>query len=136
MATFDNPFDVKRRFARSGCSCGAHDSQAAHEAALPTGDAAIERAVAATMMRALFPRALERRAILRSVGTATAAAVVSQFLPTKFIAEAFAEETKPEKADLKVGFIPITCATPIIMAKPMGFYEKQGLNVEVVKTAG
>jgi nitrate/nitrite transport system substrate-binding protein len=27
----------------------------------------------------------------------------------------------PEKKDLKVGFIPITCATPIIMAHPMGF---------------
>ncbi|MDB5657218.1 MAG: nitrate transporter substrate-binding protein, partial [Tardiphaga sp.] len=27
-------------------------------------------------------------------------------------------------------------ATPIIMADPLGFYKKQGLNVEVVKTAG
>ena len=42
----------------------------------------------------------------------------------------------PEKKDLKVGFIPITCATPIIMAAPLGFYAKHGLNVEVVKTAG
>ncbi len=42
----------------------------------------------------------------------------------------------PEKKDLKVGFIPITCATPIIMAAPMGFYSKNGLNVEVIKTAG
>jgi hypothetical protein len=25
---------------------------------------------------------------------------------------------KPEKTDLKVGFIPISCATPIIMAEP------------------
>ena len=41
-----------------------------------------------------------------------------------------------EKKDLKVGFIPITCGTPIIMAQPMGFYAKQGLNVEVIKTAG
>ena len=41
-----------------------------------------------------------------------------------------------EKKDLKVGFIPITCATPIIMAAPLGFYAKHGLNVEVVKTAG
>ena len=41
-----------------------------------------------------------------------------------------------EKKDLKVGFIPITCATPIIMAQPMGFYTKHGLNVEVIKTAG
>jgi nitrate/nitrite transport system substrate-binding protein len=43
---------------------------------------------------------------------------------------------RDEKKDLKVGFIPITCATPIIMAHPMGFYAKHGLNVEVVKTAG
>lgn len=38
-----------------------------------------------------------------------------------------------EKKNLKVGFIPITCATPIIMAKPMGFYERYGMNVDVVK---
>ena len=38
-----------------------------------------------------------------------------------------------EKKSLKVGFIPITCATPILMAKPMGFYERYGMNVEVVK---
>ena len=48
----------------------------------------------------------------------------------------FAQAAAPEKKDLKVGFIPITCATPIIMAHPMGFYTKHGLNVEVVKTAG
>jgi len=41
-----------------------------------------------------------------------------------------------EKTDLKVGFVPITCATPIIMAHPMGFYQRYGLNVEVIKTAG
>jgi nitrate/nitrite transport system substrate-binding protein len=43
---------------------------------------------------------------------------------------------KPEKTNLKVGFVPITCATPIIMAHPMGFYAKYGLDVEVIKTAG
>ncbi|WP_289016036.1 ABC transporter substrate-binding protein, partial [uncultured Methylobacterium sp.] len=139
MALFDNPFDAKRRLARGGCSCGAHASQAAHDAesaAAPTGEAALERAVDGAVMRALFPHDAERRAFLRSVGAATALAAVSQFFPTKFAAEAFAQAGKPEKTDLKVGFIPITCATPIIMAKPMGFYEKQGLNVEVVKTAG
>ena len=48
-----------------------------------------------------------------------------------------AQEKAPlEKKDLKIGFIPITCATPLIMAAPLGFYEKQGLNVSVVKTAG
>jgi nitrate/nitrite transport system substrate-binding protein len=41
----------------------------------------------------------------------------------------------PEKKDLKIGFIPITCATPIIMAEPMGFYKKYGLNAQVVKAS-
>jgi len=40
---------------------------------------------------------------------------------------------KLEKPTLKIGFIPITCATPIIMSKPLGFYKKYGLNVELVK---
>jgi len=40
-----------------------------------------------------------------------------------------------EKRDLKIGFIPITCATPIIMAEPMGFYKKQGLNAQVLKAS-
>ncbi|KQT69399.1 nitrate ABC transporter substrate-binding protein [Methylobacterium sp. Leaf465] len=136
MALFDNPFDAARRLGRGGCSCGAHRSQGEHDAAQPTGDAALQRVVDGTVMRALFPHDAERRAFLRSVGAATALAAVSQFLPTRLIAEAFAEGAKPEKTDLKIGFIPITCATPIIMAKPMGFYEKQGLNVDVVKTAG
>jgi nitrate/nitrite transport system substrate-binding protein len=43
---------------------------------------------------------------------------------------------KLEKTKLNVGFVPITCATPIIMAHPMGFYERYGLDVTVTKTAG
>ena len=38
-----------------------------------------------------------------------------------------------EKKDLKIGFIPITCATPIIMSEPLGFYAKYGFNAKVVK---
>ena len=38
-----------------------------------------------------------------------------------------------EKTDLQIGFIPITCASPIIMSEPLGFYEKHGLNATVVK---
>ncbi len=41
--------------------------------------------------------------------------------------------TKLEKTNLKIGFIPITCATPIIMSAPLGFYDKYGLKVELVK---
>lgn len=38
-----------------------------------------------------------------------------------------------EKTDLQIGFIPITCASPIIMSEPLGFYKKYGLNAKVVK---
>lgn len=38
-----------------------------------------------------------------------------------------------EKKDLKIGFIPITCATPIIMSEPLGFYTKYGFKAKVVK---
>lgn len=38
-----------------------------------------------------------------------------------------------EKTAIKIGFMPVTCATPIIMSQPLGFYEKYGLKVELVK---
>ncbi len=46
---------------------------------------------------------------------------------------AAADVSNLEKTDLKIGFIPITCATPIIMSEPLGFYKKYGFNAEVVK---
>ncbi len=135
MATFDDPFNSKYRLRSRGCSCGAHGSQTEHDEAL-SSDAQSRRVVEGAVMRALFPQDATRRAFLKAVGAPTALAAISQFFPLATATEAFAQAGKPEKTDLKVGFIPITCATPIIMGAPMGFYAKQGLNVEVVKTAG
>ncbi len=116
----------------AGCSCGVHRSQLEHEI-VATEDQLVEQAV----MRALIPDGNVRRRFLTAVGAGTAAAALSTFFPLAAAKEAFAQGAgKVEKARLKVGFIPITCATPIIMAHPMGFYAKQGLDVEVVKTAG
>jgi nitrate/nitrite transport system substrate-binding protein len=100
-------------------------------------DTLAERAVESAIVRALFPEDALRRRFLQAVGASTAMAAVSTFFPLGAAKEAFAQGAgKIEKTRLKVGFIPITCATPIIMAHPMGFYAKQGLDVEVVKTAG
>src|SRR6202165_4376430 len=144
MSTFDNPFDPDRGLRSAGCSCGQHASESEHRAAaqwqlrasIESEQPRYEGVVASAVMRAMFPEDAARRAFLKSVGAATAAAALSQFFPLKTATEAFAEAGALEKKDLKVGFIPITCATPIIMAAPMGFYAKNGLNVEVVKTAG
>lgn len=139
MAMFDNPFDGSRRL-RSGCACGKHDSQAAHDAAARVSrmddEARYREITTSAVMRALFPDDVQRRGFLKAVGASTAAAAISTFFPIATATEVFAQTGKPEKTDLKIGFIPITCATPIIMAHPLGFYSKQGLNVEVVKTAG
>src|SRR5215471_11614059 len=143
MSTFDNPFDPERRLDRTGCSCGRHRSQAEHNAQLalqcaPVGneDKRYQGVVASAVMRAVFPKDAARRAFLKSVGASTALAALSQLFPLKTATEVFAQGGAIEKKDLKVGFIPITCATPIIMAHPMGFYSKHGLNVEVIKSAG
>ena len=126
-----NPFDPAAHL--TGCSCGAHASQAAHDAG---PDARLRRAVETTLLRAIFPNDSNRRAFLRAVGTTTATAAIAAIFPIAAATEALADAGPPEKKSLKVGFIPINCATPIIMAAPMGFYAKQGLDVEVVKTAG
>ncbi len=148
MSTFDNPFDPKRKLASAGCSCGRHVSQVDHErdairqlqcapVEAPLGEEKrYEGVVASAVMRAMFPKDVARRAFLKSVGASTALAALSQFFPLSTATDLFAQGAALEKKDLKVGFIPITCATPIIMAHPMGFYSKHGLNVEVIKTAG
>jgi nitrate/nitrite transport system substrate-binding protein len=134
--SFEDPFDSSSRLARGGCSCGRHTSQAEHDSSPSGTDAHLTRIVESAVVRALFPQEASRRAFMAAVGRTTAAAAIAQIFPIATATELLAQAAKPEKTDLKVGFIPITCATPIIMAHPMGFYSKQGLNVEVVKTAG
>jgi nitrate/nitrite transport system substrate-binding protein len=143
MSTFDDPFDSTRSLTSAGCSCGAHRSQAEHDhqtqlqlATAQSEDKRLEGVVASAVLRAMFPQDAARRAFLKTLGASTALAAISQFFPLKTATEVFAQGGPIEKKDIKVGFIPITCATPIIMAHPMGFYTKHGLNVEVIKTAG
>src|SRR3954452_22004639 len=143
MSTFDDPFDPARRLGQPACPCGRHSSHAEHEheqklacAAVEGEEKRYEGVIASPVMRAGFRKDAARRTFLKTVGASTALAALSQLFPLKFAAEVFAQTGALEKRDLRVGFIPITCATPIIMAHPMGFYSKHGLNVEVVKTAG
>jgi nitrate/nitrite transport system substrate-binding protein len=139
MSIFSNPFDSKTRLR---CTCGQHASQAEHDsitarAASVTGEDLTSNVVEQAVMRALFPDDSMRRKFLQAVGAPTAMAAVAAILPMASVKDAFAQGAgKIEKPKLNVGFIPITCATPIIMADPMGFYKKQGLEVNVVKTAG
>jgi nitrate/nitrite transport system substrate-binding protein len=135
MALHD-PFDANNSIA--GCNCGQHASQTQHDIAVGAGDvdALNSRVVQTAVMRALFPQDAERRKFLSVVGASTAWAAISSLIPFGTLEAMAQEKGALEKKDLKVGFIPITCASPLIMADPLGFYKKEGLNVSMMKTAG
>jgi nitrate/nitrite transport system substrate-binding protein len=98
----------------------------------------LEQAVETAIERAIFRgNELARRRFLQLVGASTATAIFRSVFPME-TANALAQEKVKdiEKKDLTVSFIPITCATPIIMAEPMGFYARHGLNVTVRRASG
>ena len=97
----------------------------------------LESAVEKSVSHAIFGNELGRREFVRLVGVGTTAAIVNSLFPLSAAKALAQEKTGPvEKKELKIGFIPITCATPIIMAEPMGFYKKHGLDVQVYKASG
>jgi nitrate/nitrite transport system substrate-binding protein len=44
------------------------------------------------------------------------------------------DKAKPEKTELTIGFIDITCATPLCVADKLGLFRENGLDVELVRT--
>lgn len=74
--------------------------------------------------RRRFLKQITIAAGLLSLGFSTQAALTNEDLQA---------QGKLEKTNLRIGFIPITCATPILMSKPLGFYKKYGLDVVLVK---
>ncbi|NTV85711.1 MAG: ABC transporter substrate-binding protein, partial [Burkholderiaceae bacterium] len=150
MSEFFSPYDADRPLMLK-CSCGRDHTLADHHAEVSADAAAVElrrrsesaefeaysnEFIEATLVKALFPQDEVRRRFLRAVGKGTAMAAIASVLPVGTMQAMAQDKGALEKTNLKIGFIPITCATPLIMAHPLGFYSKQGLNVEVTKTAG
>lgn len=113
-------------------------AQAQHENPVPSSDELLERAVESAVVRSIFGHnELSRRSFASMLGASTLAAAIASVFPLDAAKAAILDKLgPPEKKKLQVGFVPITCATPIIMAKPLGFYDKYGLDVDVIKTAG
>ncbi|GAC1407254.1 MAG: CmpA/NrtA family ABC transporter substrate-binding protein [Burkholderiaceae bacterium] len=142
MTNLYRPYETEQ--TNFSCSCGAHGSQVAHDVQDQARlrergtdpDALSGDFIEAALVKALFPQDGVRRRFLAAVGVNTARAAIASMLPIGAM-QAMAQDKRPlEKKDLKIGFIAITCATPLIMADPLGFYKKQGLNVTLNKTAG
>ena len=132
--TFD-PYNADRPLMLK-CACGADHAPDQHDAATVSEERYSRDFIEATLVKALLPNDRVRRRFLQAVGATTARAAIASLLPMGAL-EAMAQDKGPlEKKDLKLGFIAITCATPLIMADPLGFYKKEGLNVQLNKTAG
>lgn len=145
------PYDANRPLLLR-CACGEDHSPAQHAAAQAAkqqrlaaqredshAESFSRSFIEAAFIKALFPQDAVRRRFLKAVGVNTARAAIAAALPAGALTsmQALAQEQRPlEKRDLKIGFIAITCATPLIMADPLGFYRRNGLNVQLMKTAG
>lgn len=137
--SLDNPFDPKTDLRHTHDHRGhAHPLQDTHVPEALDEETLIDRAVESAVVRGIFQHSeMDRRRFLKLIGGGTFAAALSTVFPMDALKAAVKDGAGPlEKKRLSVGFVPITCATPIIMAHPMGFYEKYGLDVEVIKTAG
>ncbi len=138
MSTSLDPLDADRPL-RPRCHCGVAHSGAA--ACLATAsDTSSEQLsqtwLQAALVKAMFPQDTVRRAFVKAVGRRTAAAAIASVMPMGALL-ALAQDKRPlEKSELKIGFLPITCATPIVAADPLGFYAKEGLKVALNRTAG
>jgi nitrate/nitrite transport system substrate-binding protein len=97
---------------------------------------AISDGVETALLHGLFPDLVQRRTLLKQVGAAVLLGSLSALLPIETL-KAIAQEKKPlEKTKLNVGFLPITCAAPLIYGEQLGSYAAQGLEVSLQKVAG
>lgn len=148
--SLDDPFNENSDLSHgAGCSCNScHSENTNMVQNLPSSDEEIvNRFVETSIVKSLFNgNDIKRRNFIKAVGAGTFKAALLSVIPLGAL-QACVNDTKKkvesggatkmgasklEKTKLTIGFVPITCATPIIMAKPMGFYEKYGLDVDVI----
>jgi nitrate/nitrite transport system substrate-binding protein len=79
---------------------------------------------------------LDRRTFLRQSAATVAAAALISAAKTAFPAGAFAQGAGPEVKGTRLGYIALTDAAPLIIAKEKGFFGKHGLpDMEIAKQA-
>ncbi len=127
------------------CACGCGGALESHremsQGALYGGahdgvEARVDRLVETAFLGAIAPDPMFRRAFLKAVGASTALAAISQLLPLGAARAIAQDAAKPEKTKLNVGYVPITCTTPLLLAHAMGEYGKEGLEVNLARTPG
>jgi nitrate/nitrite transport system substrate-binding protein len=120
-----SPFD---RAERSHAGCCEADVSAT---ATPSDMVDLVRDAA---LRAVFGGSPARRLVLRSLGNAAALAILDTVMPLGTLQAMAEEKAKPENSEITIGFIDITCATPLCVADKLSLFRENGLDVELVRT--
>ncbi|BDA84585.1 nitrate ABC transporter substrate-binding protein NrtA [Aureimonas sp. SA4125] len=82
----------------------------------------------------IFSADLSRRRFLRHAAATAGTTALFSAIGASFPAGAFAQGTGPETTKAILGFIALTDAAPLIVAKEKGFFDKHGMpDVEVTK---
>jgi nitrate/nitrite transport system substrate-binding protein len=111
------------------CSCH-------QDAPLVAAETQVSDAIDAALLHGLFPEPVLRRALLKSVRATALLGTLGGLLPIDTL-KAIAQEKKPlERTKLNVGFLPITCAAPLIYGEQLGSYAREGLDVTLQKVPG
>jgi nitrate/nitrite transport system substrate-binding protein len=113
------------------CPCGQHDAAQGFSA-----EEVVSSQIDTALVHGLFPDPMLRRTLLKTVGASALLGALGSIVSLDTL-KAIAQERKPlEKTKLNVGFLPITCATPLIYGEKLGSYAKEGLEVTLQKIAG
>ena len=115
-----------RLHRRTRCACGRGT------AIEPYCGRGTPEATTAGAAEAPPPAILSTRRTLAG-GGATLLAALSGLLPA---ALAQAKPGPLEKTRLTVGYVPITCTVPLLLADALGYYRDEGLDVSLVRTPG
>jgi nitrate/nitrite transport system substrate-binding protein len=150
MSEFFSPYDADRPLMLK-CTCGRDHSVADHHAEVAADAAAVElrkrsltsefeaysnEFIEATLVKALFPQDAVRRRFLRAVGKGTAMAAIASVLPVGTM-QAMAQDKGAAGEDQPQDRLhPHHLRHAADHGAPAGLLQKQGLNVEVTKTAG
>jgi nitrate/nitrite transport system substrate-binding protein len=75
---------------------------------------------------------MTRRRVIQSAAVATATLVIDPALRAAVYAQG---SDKPEKEEVKIGFIPLTDCASVVMASVLGFDKKYGVKIVPTKEA-
>ncbi len=116
------------------CADGSHAQCCEADVSATAAPSDMAEVVRGAALRAVFGGSPARREVLRWLGTTAALGILETLMPLGTL-EAMAEDrATPEKSELTIGFIDITCATPLCVADKLGLFSQNGLDVELVRT--